>query len=253
MLGWQIFAHSVRMVIGNLKQVLQITFGPSLVATAVIVALFFVLDVPLDQLNTTTGELPAGVSSGSVIGFLVGFMVVIFVTMFWIVVSWHRFVLLEEYPRGIFPTFRFDRILAYFGRVLLLGILMAIAFLPAGAVLSALGGGALSVVFVIVLVVFLIIGFYRLSIILPAAAIGQPLTLGQAWNNTAGAGGAIIVLLLVSFVFQVVVQLVFTALAFIPVLGVLLSLFFGVLVLPLINVSILTTMYGVFVEKRQLT
>jgi hypothetical protein len=49
------------------------------------------------------------------------------------------------------------------------------------------------------------------------------------------------------------VQLVVTLLTFIPVLGAFLSLFFGVLVLPLINVSILTTMYGVFVEKRELT
>ena len=37
------------------------------------------------------------------------------------------------------------------------------------------------------------------------------------------------------------------------VLGVLLTVFFGTLILPMINVSIFTTMYGVFIEKRELS
>ena len=33
----------------------------------------------------------------------------------------------------------------------------------------------------------------------------------------------------------------------------LLTVFFGTLILPMINVSILTTMYGIFIEKRELS
>ncbi len=255
MLGWQIFVHSVRMVFGNLKQVLQITVGPALIATIVIVGLFMALGIPLEVFDENAVELPPGVSAGSVFVFVFVLLAVIFITMFWIAVSWHRFILLEEYPTGILPIFRFDRILAYFGRILLLGILMMVAYIPMLLVFAVLGEGlaGLSVILMIVYSIFLVICFYRLSIILPAAAIGSPISLSDAWNNTTGVGGAILLLLLVAFLFQVLVQLVFMALAFIPILGVLLSVFFGTLVLPMINVSIFTTMYGVFIEKRELS
>ncbi|NVO55944.1 hypothetical protein HW561_09100 [Rhodobacteraceae bacterium B1Z28] len=257
MLGWKIFAHSVRMVFGNLKQVLHITVGPAAIATAVIVVLFVVLDIPLEALDDSADQLPFGTSVGSIFAFVLTLIVVMLITMFWIAVSWHRFILLEEYPSGIVPTFRFDRILAYLGRLLLLGLLFAIAWLPMGLLISALvsvgGGEVVSVVVTVVYSMFLIVCFYRLSIILPAAAIGHPVTIGEAWASTVGVSGAVFVLLVVAFLFQIAIQLIFTALAFIPVLGVLLTVFFGTLILPLINVSILTTMYGIFIEKRELT
>ncbi|WP_050604625.1 hypothetical protein [Ruegeria sp. 6PALISEP08] len=255
MLGWQIFLHSVRMVFGNLKQVLQITVGPALIATIIIVGVFLALGIPLEALEDNAGDLPPGATAGSAFVFVVVLLAVMFVTMFWIAVSWHRFILMEEYPTGIFPTFRFDRILAYFGRFLMLGILMVIAYIPMGLVAAALGESlaGLSIILVIVYTVFLVVCFYRLSIILPAAAIGDPISLSDAWNKTAGVGSAILLLLLVAFLFQVLVQLAFTVLAIIPVLGVLLTVFFGTLVLPMINVSIFTTMYGVFIEKRELS
>ena len=255
MLGWQIFVHSVRMVFGNIKQVLQITVGPALIATALIVALFMVSGIPLEAFDEGAGELPPGASVGGIFLFVIGLIAVLLVTIFWIAVSWHRYILLEEYPTGIFPTFRFDRILAYLGRALMLGILMVIAWMPMGLVFALLGEShaGLSIIVFLVYLVFLIVCFYRVSIILPAAAIGDPITLGEAWNSTRGIAGSILVLLVVSFLFQFLVQLVFTALAIIPVLGILLTVFFGTLVLPMINVSILTTMYGIFIEKRELT
>ncbi len=250
MLGWQIFMHSVRMVFGNLKQVLQITLGPAIVATALLIGLFFVLDVPLDQLDADSTE-----PSGSVVLFFLCLAVIFIVTMFWIAVSWHRFILLEEYPRGLFPTFRFDRILAYLGRLILIGLLVALvalAFVPLSFLATATGGRVLALIAMVGFSIFVFIAFYRLSIILPAAAIGRPLTLGQAWAGTVGSSGAIIVLVIVGAIFHMLIQFVISALAFVPILGALLALFFGTLVLPMVNVSILTTMFGVFVEKREL-
>ncbi len=254
MLGWKIFEHSLKMVFGNITQVLQITVGPALIGTAVIVGLFFVLGVPIDVFEESSGELPADPSFGAFFTFVLLMAVVMSIIMFWIAVSWHRFILLEEYPSGIFPTFRADRILAYLGRVLLLGLVMMIGYLPMALVFVVLGQ-SLAVVSIILSVgyaVFLLISFYRLSIILPAAAIGSPITLGDAWNRTAGTAGAIVVLVIVAVLFQLLVQLALTMLAVVPILGVLLSVFFGTLILPMVNVSILTTMYGIFVEKREL-
>ena len=253
MLGWEIFAHSVRMVFGNFRQVLQIALGPAVIATAVIVGLFLLLGIPLESFDDTANASPENLGSITVFTFLV--VVVVFIVMFWIAVSWHRFILLEEYPSGLLPTFRFDRILAYLGRFVLLGLLMAIGLIPVGLILSVLGesAGLIAVVISFGAALVLVVCFYRLSIILPAAAIGNPITLGDAWNRTSGVAGAIVVLLVVSFVFQILVQFALAALAIIPVLGVLLTVFFGSLILPMINVSILTTMYGIFVEKCELT
>ncbi len=254
MLGWKIFAHSLRMVFGNITQVLQITVGPALIATAVIVSLFFVLGVPLDVFDESSGDVPPDFSFGAFFTFILLMVVVMSIIMFWIAVSWHRFILLEEYPSGIFPPFRTDRILAYLGRALMLVLILLIGYIPIAVVFVALGQSfvAVSVIVSLVYGVFLLISFYRLSIILPAAAIGEPITLGEAWNQTVGAAADIIVLVIVAVLFQLLVQLAFTMLAVIPVLGVLLSVFFGTLILPMVNVSILTTMYGLFVEKREL-
>ncbi|MGI9368582.1 MAG: hypothetical protein ACR2O2_07060 [Ruegeria sp.] len=200
-------------------------------------------------------ELGTGASSNISPAFAFVVVVVVATVMGWIAVSWHRFVLLEEYPTGILPTFRSDRILAYILRLLLIGVIAGIAFLPAGFVFTALGGGLIgvSIILLVVYFLFLVVCGFRIAIVLPAAALGEPLTLKDAWGKTAGATGSIIVLLIVSVVFQFLVDILFTLLAFIPILGVLLVMFLAVLVFPMINVSILTTMYGVFVEKRELT
>ena len=251
MLGWKIFTHSVRMVLGNFRQVLKITVGPALIATAAFVAMFFVLGAPVEVFDENTGTIAHEPSFGFVfLAVLIGLTV-----MLWIAVSWHRFILLEEYPDQLLPPFRFDRILAYLGRSFLLGLIGAAFVLPVMFVGVAFAQSAPFLGFPIVIVLFLLIilVFYRLSIILPAAAVGKPVRMGEAWTATKGETGTFIALLVVSLLFQLVVQTAFTLLAFVPVLGALLVVFASLLVLPMINVSILTTLYGVYIEKRELT
>lgn len=255
MLGLEIFVHSVKMVLRNLKQAIQISLVPALIGGGLIIGLFYLFDIPLEVFDESLSRLPEGVTAGSLTGFVFGMLVVFMVTVFWIVVSWHRFVLLEEYPTGFVPPFRFDRILAYFGRILMLVILCAIAFIPGSFVIGAVsaGPGVLDAVLMIGLFVLILVAFYRLSPILPGAAIGRPLTLSDAWSATTGASGAILLLIILSSLFQLLMQFVGALLVFIPVIGPLILIFVAMLVLPLINVSILTTMYGVFIEKRELS
>ena len=126
MLGWKIFVHSVRMVLGNFKQVLQITIGPALIATAAFVSLFFIFGVPAEVFDENAGTIAHQPNAGFI--FLT---VAIFVAvMLWIAVSWHRFILLEEYPHRLLPPFRSDRILADLGRSLLLGLVAAVFMFP---------------------------------------------------------------------------------------------------------------------------
>lgn len=255
MSGFNIFVHSVKMVLRNLQQAVQIALVPALIGAALIFALIMIFDIPLDAPDTDAAGLPDGTTGGSVFGFFVCVVVVLLTTMFWIVVSWHRFILLEEYPTGFVPQFRSDRIFAYFGRALLLGVLAIVAALPALFIIMAIIQASAPFGFILFLVFSLafMVGFYRFSLILPAVAIGKPLGLSEAWQATADGSGAIFMLILTSFVFQIVVQIVSALLMFIPVVGILVVLVTGMLITPLINVSILTTLYGVFVEKRELT
>ncbi|KIC40385.1 membrane protein [Ruegeria sp. ANG-R] len=255
MLGLEIFVHSVKMVLRNLTQALQISVVPALIGGLLVVGLFFMFGIPLEGISNVPAESSGAVSSGSIAMFIFCAMTVLLIIAFWIIVSWHRFVLLEEYPSGVVPEFRVDRILAYFGRILLFVLLGVIILLPVSFVIGAVAGAsALLGIFIwLGLVVLLSVGFYRLSPILPGAAIGKPLTFSQAWAATSGGSGAIVVLVVLSALFQLLIQFLAGMFVVIPVVGPVLVIFAGMLILPLINVSILTTIYGVFIEKRELS
>lgn len=253
MIGWQIFVHALRMVYGNFKQVLQITIGPALIAIGVLVAIGLINRIPSDPIYFGAegpSRDPADVFVG---GFLFMFLL-IFAVFLWVAVAWHRFVLLEEYPKRILPTFHAGRIFAYFGQLFVIGLMVLALFVPLALLSVGLGQGIPAVAALILLIgyLFVLVITMRLSITLPATAIGQPLTFRQAWDQTQGANGVIVVMLLASIAFQVILQLVLAVFGIIPVIGALLSVFVGLIVVPVLNLSLLTTMYGVFIQKRQL-
>ncbi|MBE1286009.1 MAG: hypothetical protein GJ676_22030 [Rhodobacteraceae bacterium] len=192
-------------------------------------------------------DLADAVSSGQ-INFLAiaGLIVSWGVVTLWIFVSWHRFILLEEYPQGWIPKFRADRIGAYFlAGLRLLGILLAMMMV---IVLLAMitGGIAMLLTFVLGVIV------YRFVAILPAAAIGQQLTLGESWNATLGATGSIIVMMILFFLLQIVLSFVINLTAqLIPAIGIA-SQMTVTLFMSFVNVSVMTTFYGHYVEKRKI-
>ncbi len=254
MLGLEIFVHSVKMVLRNLKEALQISLVPAFIGGVVVVVLSIVFGISFEDISTEPNGLPDAASAGAITGFLLFVLITIFAIMLWIVVSWHRFVLLEEYPTGFLPVFRSDRILAYFGRIVMLILLGFVAMLPAMLVIGFVSQASALIGFLVwlVFVLFLSVAFYRVSPILPGAAIGKSVTLSEAWNATTGSAGAIILLVILSVLFQIMLQFLASLVLFVPIIGVFVVIFAFMLVIPLINVSILTTMYGVFIEKREL-
>ncbi len=255
MLGWQIFVHSVRMVFGNLKQAVQISLVPALVGAVIVIVLTVVFGISFEDISTEPNGLPDAAAPASILGFFMSVFACILAIMIWIVVSWHRFVLLEEYPSGFLPEFKTDRILAYFGRLVMLIVLGIVVMVPAVLVIAMVSSAAaiIGILAWLAFVLTVTVCFYRVSPILPDAAIGGTLKLSEAWRATAGSNGAILALVLVSFLFQVLIQFVMSLLLFIPIIGFLVVVFASMLIVPLINVSILTTLYGVFIEKRALT
>lgn len=240
MKGLSIFTHSVGLAARNWKEALKIFLVP--------VALCVVLFAAVAGSIGLTADEPTGS-----IALLLLIIPVAFVMIFWSVVSWHRFVLLEEYPTGWIPPFRFDRILSYLGHGLLLGLVAIVLMLPIVALMAlfaSIGGEVLSLFIAIPAYVALVVIMYRLIPILPAAAIGKPLKLMDSFNATKGATGAIIVLLLVLFGVNLLVQLAVMGLTVVLApLAVLFSLAAS-LFLSIVNISVLTTFYGHYIEGR---
>jgi len=256
MLGWQIFVHSVRMVFGNLKQVLQIVVVPALAGFLLAATSFWITGVPLEVFDDSASGLPADVSSASYTAFMMLLVLSVALTGAWMVIAWHRYVLLEEYPRGMVPPFRVSQVFNYVGRwALLILIVVAILILPFG-IINALAN-SLPLIVILVLYLLLVLGvaicFFRLAIVLPSTAIGKQPKFSEAWAATEGSNGTVLTMIVVLFLFQLVVQLVFSAALLVPLFGPLLVLFATFLIIPMINISILTTMYGIFVEKRELS
>lgn len=248
MKSWSIFTHSFGMVFRNLKQAMQIGLVPVLLAFAGVFAGLSYLGVSLAvfQDEQALGLLMAD----SWMVFIV-MLVFVMILMLWIVTSWHRFVLLEEYPEGWVPPFRFDRILSYIGHALMLGIMMLIVMASAATVIIGLSSASPVLGGILLTTGGLVIGvlLYRLLPILPAAAIGKSLKLKEAWVATKGETLTILGLMLIGFLFQLLLNVVAVLFGLVPVIGPLL-IYAVLLIMSLVNVSILTTLYGHYIEGR---
>lgn len=255
MKGWDIFSHSARLVLRNWKEALQIGLLPIVLVIAVGV---LILGGDFISMATQGGPDMMADDIGAMAGFGIKFFLVWIFALFFmltVVVNWHRFVLLEEYPSGWVPPFQLGLALGYFGRILMLVLLAMVIILPLGFVGAMLDGGTggegvFTGLIILFASLFLGIAFYRVAAILPAGAIGQPITIGRAWEATQGATGTIVVLVLVLFAVNLCLQLVVAVLSlvFAP-LAALAAIAAGVF-MGLVSVSVLTTFYGHYIEGR---
>ena len=240
MTGWQIFKHSLFLVRHNLRSALIISV-PMIVAMVwgnQVLGTRALVNVKIEFLFGRYDPLEFHLSA-----VLAGI---------WVAVAWHRFVLLEEQGRFL-PRFPAKQIAFYI-----------LAYL--GVTMAALGAGfGLELVILILsktsevlyftgVAVSIATGFwlfFRLSPILPSAALGYVMSPRQAWRVTARQSG----------------KLFFAGL--LVVLSALIAAGFALLVKEKVNqvaglalfalfqwvafmvwISTLTTIYGILVEKR---
>lgn len=253
MKGLQIFRHSVRQVFGNFAAALRVSGILYLVQAAVglAVGVSAFTDREAMQGMMRRGEFPW-------LGFLV-VLVVAIVTSLWIAVAWHRYVLKAE-QSGVVPPFRGDRIIAYFGKSLLIFvILIPIAFvmvIVASVFVSplAMSGMMMAAAVVGAFVIYLPVGVVglRLSSILPGVALGETRGVGDGWAATKGEAGALVVVTVLSIALALVLnmpqQFILEA-GSVPAL--IWQLISGWIVL-MVGISVLTTLYGHYIEKREL-
>lgn len=243
MKGWQILVHSVRLVLRNLDAALRVSLVLYLVQVANQLYLF---TMPVSE---TPEGMPMMDVRAAFPTLLLGIAAI--VASLWIAVAWHRYVLNEEYPQGWLPRWHGSNMLNYLGRSIMIGLLIALAMLvaaiPGGLLtLSAPGLGGVLVFGLIGLAAYL---FFRLAVMLPAAAMGRPMTLGDAWTATKDKDGAVVLLALIVIAASVIIQLPSLAGGQGTVVDLLYQIVTGWFA-TIIGISVLTTLYGHYVEGR---
>ena len=247
MKGWQIFRHSFNLVIANLEQALKLSLVLYLVQSAFTIYGFL---NPAETLDLEGTDFPV-IAPGDVFTNLVlGIMAI--VASLWIAVAWHRYALSGEMSRGWLPTFHGTEVMAYLGRSLLIAVLIVfavvVASIPIGLIAVGMPGvGGVISTGLIGLAAYL---FFRLGVMLPAAALGEKLKLSEAWEATKGESDTIIVLALIVVGASVLIQL---PSFFNDDPSSIINLVYSLVVnwfATIIGISVLTTLYGHFVENR---
>jgi hypothetical protein len=249
-MGVSLFVHSVRLVLGDWRNALKITGLLYLIyaVPALVFALLFPTPVQPEQAMAALG-------SGGFLGLITAILAI--VAFVWVAVAWHRYVLLDEVPAGQFPEFNSSRLLSYGGYSLLIGLIGFVLSFIVSAVVGIIAIPLLNVVGVFItgllaLAAVLIVG-YRLAPILPSIAIGKPITLRQAWEATNSANVPIIVLAVLSAVAALVIDIPAFVFAMAGPIGGFLAVLWTLATgwaKMIVGVSILTTLYGHYIEGR---
>lgn len=269
----KLILHTFRMIFGNFGQALRISVGPYLILFAIGGALAYAVDFPIVVGETQLSEMALPNPRWALIP-MVMFPLVLFV-IGWVAVSWHRFILLEEYA-GLLPPIKGRPIWRYVGKSILLALLLAVIAIPVFTVLSGLfaadvqsavasgvsvsTGGVPDLPFAfqsrwllinaLVAIPFSYVAL-RWGIALVGTALGEPLGFFEAWGKSKSVAGVLVGVVLILFVINGLPQFVSLALRDLPFVQLLIDLAMGWLTMML-GISILTTLYGHVIEGRPL-
>ncbi|MCJ8140793.1 hypothetical protein [Falsirhodobacter halotolerans] len=251
MKSYRLFRHSLRQVTGNFSAAVRLSIP-------------YVIFAVLGQL-IVTAHIDNGSEGGRYLQNIVSMSALIFGLA--LAVNWHRHILLEE--PAVATQWMGRRVWAYFLRstqMFLVMLLLAAPlliwsyfaiyawdnydpeelsvwdylYLPAAAVMG----------------LFLLVCWTRLSVMLPAAALGRGIGVREVWRHTGRASWAILGLWLLSAVFFFLILM-----AVGMVIGLTPSHYVGVTFflslaldwfLTIFGISVLTTLYGHYIEGRPL-
>lgn len=245
--GWQIFKHSFNLVMTNLEQAFRLSLVLYLIQSAYTLYSFF---NPPQMMEFEGTQVPVMSPETIFPTIVLGILAVI--ASLWIAVAWHRFALTGESTSGWVPQFHGSAVMGYLGRSILIGVLVVLGVMvlsiPIGII--SIGLPPLAGIMSLLLIGLAAYLFFRLGIMLPAAALGEKLTLGDTWDVTKGRSSTILVLALIVVGASIIIQLPSwfndNPSSIINVVYSLVVNWFA----TIIGISVLTTLYGHFVENR---
>ncbi len=256
--GMTIFSHSLRQVNGN--------FGMAVRASGGVWLLLFGAGVVF-----ATAAMLGGSQFLAAL-FMIAFLVMAVWGISLIAVVWHRYILLEERPGGFIPVREGLNIWPYFwagAGITLIGSLVVMllyflatlfvepswiqraflaqppSMLPAHIILRWAMGLLVTVIYL------------RLALALPAIALDKRLGFAASWQSTKPYFGAIVTVSLILSLFNAVVMLAYGGVSaivagsdgarlLVSLLGTAFQWFYFML-----NISVLSTLYGLIIEKRE--
>ncbi len=245
--GWELFRHSFLMVFNNLGAAARISV-PWILVSAILIGLWMVF---IRQLMNT------GVATLQILGVLGLFAILIGLSVIGsiIAIKWHRFVLLGEMPQGylsgwrdlnyrtytiqVFKILFFMVVLSYFANTL-----VTLVFFGEGQFFSGL-----------VMSLILTFVFLRLAIGLPAIALkGKRLGPAQSWKMSKDFREVLFVTALLMTLLNSTIEFLSMLIpgpsfvSLVPLSFAIVLVWFSMMA----GVSLLTTLYGVYVEKRSI-
>ncbi len=255
MIWWNIFKTSIFLIIFNFTDALKISgflYLLSVIFNFVLSYLFFGrIYYDLSSIPLAESENP-----GKYFLFFLLTLVVSMVVASWIAVRWHRFILRSEYPKSLLPNWNGGLIWAYIKKGLLIAAVIVCIAVPFsivfGIVIKFLSISLPLLVFAMLAWTSIILYIsFRISLILPSVAVDDPLAIMQSWDATAKAKKSIWALAIM----QTLIATLQDYLAKLVVIdgavyALVTSVFFWISMM--IGLSVLTTLYGYLVEKREL-
>ena len=236
---------TLRAILPGLAFVLAAAFGLLLIAPDIVQALIE-NDEPQFSVQAA-GQMLLG-------------MAVLFVGFVIMVIIWHRFVLLSgpERDAGLMPSAPI--VFGYIWKSLLLGLVMIgigiITFIPVGLFIAAMSayGDAAVISGLASFAATLLISWaaMRLSLILPAVAIGKDLSFGESWSVTRPASATVFILTIFLSVLNLCVTQVLGWVVTDSLVVSGLAQLISTVILTLVSASVLTTLYGLLIERRSL-
>jgi hypothetical protein len=263
-MGSKIVIYSFRLLFTNLANALRVSVGPYLIGLALGLVILAAVGFPISALYDPNFDPTAVMMSGgsAFVGILACFILLMFVSS-WVAVGWHRYILLEEYP-GMLPAVAGRPVWPYAWRVLLLVLVMILVAIPLGMIAGfvafpLIGSGPPSGMDLVILVIIgIVVGsvlswiWLRLGMVLPAVAIGRPMTMGDSWGRTASHSGAIFVAVLILAALNVGVGTLMGHVLGNNAVSFAISLIVDWITI-MVGISILTTLYGVIIEGRSIS
>lgn len=241
MLAFRLLRHAILQLTGNLGAALTLSVLPLLLA-ALGIGIGVVARLVL------AGGNPSGIAVGAVSLAIVATFVLAFVSL---AASWHRHVLLEENPQ-VFRSIGGSEA-RYFGaavRMTLVIVLIVVLPLTLVVAVNASLNGSVYVVMLTSLILGIavaIIGL-RLGTGLAGAAIGAEKPLTTGWKATESRLGTLLLLAVFSQILQTIFNLASQIPGLVGLVATLLAAWLG----ALLSLSLITTLWGHFVEGRAL-
>ena len=241
MLAFRLLRHSILQLTGNLGAALTLSVLPLLLA---------VLGIGIGM--AARQALAVGDPPGIIVAVVAVAIVATFVLAFVsLAASWHRYVLLGERPQ-VFRSIGGSEARYFWASVRMSLVIMLIVFMPMiliVALTSALNGSIYVTMLasLIIGIAVAIIGL-RLGTGLAGAAIGAARPLTTGWKGTEFCLGTLLLLAVFSQILQTILNLASQIPGLVGLVATLLAAWLG----TLLSLSIITTLWGHFVEGRAL-